>query len=66
MGNRENVPDHADMVAFAQELKGAGATLVDTGFYPGGHNWRLWRPHIPHMLVWAGEGFRWAENGYRA
>ena len=63
---REKIPNHADMMAFARELKVAGGTIVDTGFYPGGHNWKLWRPHIPHMLVWAGGGFRWAENGYRA
>jgi enterochelin esterase-like enzyme len=66
MGNREKVPNHADMMAFARELKAAGGTIVDTGFYPGGHNWKLWRPRIPHMLIWAGQGFHWAENGYRA
>jgi enterochelin esterase-like enzyme len=66
MGNREKIPNHADMMAFARELKADGATIVDTGFYSGGHNWKLWRPHIPHMLVWAGDGFQWAQNGYRA
>jgi hypothetical protein len=53
------------MMAFARQLRAAGARIVDTGIYPGCHNWKLWRPHIPHMLVWAGEGFRWAEGGYR-
>jgi enterochelin esterase-like enzyme len=65
MGNREHQPTILDMMAFARELRAAGARIVDTGVYPGGHNWKLWRPHIPHMLVWAGESFRWAEGGYR-
>jgi enterochelin esterase-like enzyme len=65
MGKREKNPTIADMMSFARELKAAGAAIVDTGLYPGGHNWKLWRPHIPHMLVWAGEGFHWAEHGYR-
>jgi enterochelin esterase-like enzyme len=54
------------MMAFARELRADGARIVDTAVYPGRHNWKLWRPHIPHMLVWAGQGFRWAERGYRA
>jgi enterochelin esterase-like enzyme len=62
MGYRERHPTLPDMMRFAGKLKAAGARVVDTGYYPGGHNWKLWRPHIPHMLVWAGEGFGWAEK----
>jgi enterochelin esterase-like enzyme len=65
MGHRERNPTLADMMRFARELRAAGGRIVETGYYPGRHNWKLWRPHIPHMLVWAAEGFRWAENGYR-
>ena len=65
MGHRERNPTLGDMMRFARELRAAGARIVKTGYYPGGHNWNLWCPHIPHMLVWAGEGFRWADNGYR-
>jgi enterochelin esterase-like enzyme len=66
MGYGEHWPTIPDMLSFARQLRAAGATTVDTALYPGSHNWKLWRPHIPHMLVWAGQGFRWAERGYRA
>lgn len=66
MGTGEHWPTIPDMLSFARRLKADGATIVDTALYPGHHNWKLWRPHIPHMLVWAGQGFRWAERGYRA
>ncbi|HYZ28790.1 MAG TPA: alpha/beta hydrolase-fold protein [Thermoleophilaceae bacterium] len=65
MGSGERWPSVPDMLAFATRLRAAGARIVDTAIYPGKHNWKLWRPHIPHMLVWAGQGFRWAERGYR-
>jgi S-formylglutathione hydrolase FrmB len=66
MGAAEHYPNVPMMMAFARELRADGARIVDTAVYPGRHNWKLWRPHIPHMLVWAGQGFRWAERGYRA
>jgi enterochelin esterase-like enzyme len=66
MGYGEHWPTIPDMLSFARQLRAAGATIVDTALYPGSHNWKLWRPHVPHMLVWAGQGFRWAERGYRA
>jgi enterochelin esterase-like enzyme len=66
MGDRERWPNIPDMLAFARELHADGGRIVDTAIYRGGHNWKLWRPHIPHMLVWAGQGFRWALRGYRA
>ena len=65
MGYGEHWPTIPDMLSFARQLRAAGATVVDTALYPGHHNWQLWRPHIPHMLVWAGQGFRWAQRGYR-
>ena len=65
MGSSERWPTMPDMLTFASSLRAAGARIVDTGIYAGKHNWKLWRPHIPHMLVWAGQGFRWAERGYR-
>jgi enterochelin esterase-like enzyme len=34
---------------FAAELYGAGA-YVRWGFFPGGHDWGLWRRQTPHML----------------
>jgi enterochelin esterase-like enzyme len=66
MGRSEHWPSIPDMLSFARQLKAAGARIVVTALYPGHHNWKLWRPHIPHMLRWAGQGFRWAERGYRA
>lgn len=65
MGRSEHWPTIPDMLSFARQLRAAGARIVDTALYPGHHNWKLWRPHIPHMLVWTGQGFRWAERGYR-
>jgi hypothetical protein len=65
MGSSERWPTVPDMLTFASSLRAAGARIVDTGIYAGKHNWKLWRPHVPHMLVWAGQGFRWAERGYR-
>lgn len=35
--------------AFAAQLYRAGA-FVRYGFYPGGHDWGLWRRQMPHML----------------
>ena len=64
MGYGEHWPTIPDMLAFAHQLRADGARIVDTALYPGAHNWKLWRPHIPHMLVWAGKGFLWAERGY--
>lgn len=41
---------------FATELHNAGAE-VHYGFFPGGHDWRLWRAQLPHMLEVAGRWF---------
>jgi enterochelin esterase-like enzyme len=41
---------------FAQRLHAAGAD-VSYAFFPGGHDWRLWRRQMPEMLVMAGQWF---------
>jgi enterochelin esterase-like enzyme len=42
--------------SFSQELYRAGA-YVGYGFYPGGHDWGLWRHQMPHMLRLASAWF---------
>jgi enterochelin esterase-like enzyme len=44
------------MIGFAHELHSAGAD-VRYGFFPGGHDWALWRRQLPHMLIAAGRWF---------
>jgi predicted esterase len=44
------------LVAFADALHGAGAE-VRYGFYPGGHDWALWRAQTPRMLIAASRWF---------
>ncbi|MGZ4271121.1 MAG: alpha/beta hydrolase [Solirubrobacteraceae bacterium] len=41
---------------FARQLYQAGA-YVRYGFYPGGHDWGLWRREMPHMLRVASDWF---------
>jgi enterochelin esterase-like enzyme len=41
---------------FATELHAAGAD-VRYGFFPGGHDWGLWRAQTPHMLLAAARWF---------
>ncbi|TMM04423.1 MAG: esterase family protein [Actinobacteria bacterium] len=41
---------------FAAELHSAGAD-VHYGFFPGGHDWGLWRAQVPRMLVAASRWF---------
>jgi enterochelin esterase-like enzyme len=41
---------------FARELHRAGAD-VRYGFFPGGHDWGLWRAQIPRMLIAADRWF---------
>jgi enterochelin esterase-like enzyme len=41
---------------FATELHAAGAA-VRYGFFPGGHDWGLWRAQTPHMLLAAARWF---------
>jgi enterochelin esterase-like enzyme len=41
---------------FAAQLRSAGA-YVRWGFFPGGHDWGLWRREMPHMLEVASRWF---------
>ena len=54
-GTRDSYPV-AKLYRFAAELRAAGAD-VRVSLYPGGHNWRLWRAHLPHMLEFASRSF---------
>jgi enterochelin esterase-like enzyme len=49
--------DHDDVAApamfrFAALMRAAGSA-VHAAIYDGGHNWRLWRSHLPQMLRYA-------------
>jgi enterochelin esterase-like enzyme len=52
-GNR----DPEGLVSFATRLHAAGAD-VSYAFFPGNHDWRLWRRHVPAMMVLAGRWFQ--------
>jgi enterochelin esterase-like enzyme len=45
------------LVAFAHELHAAGAD-VRYGFFPGGHDWGLWRRQTPRLMTAIGHWFR--------
>jgi enterochelin esterase-like enzyme len=53
-------PGH--LVTFGQKLNKAGAS-VHIGFYPGGHDWGVWRQQTPHMLLVAGRWFEQRPRG---
>jgi enterochelin esterase-like enzyme len=56
---RKDAAETADpslLRSFAAELHRAGAD-VHVGFFPGGHDWGLWRAQTPHMLAVAGRWF---------
>jgi S-formylglutathione hydrolase FrmB len=42
--------------AFGGQLAGTGAD-VHVAFFPGGHDWALWRSQLPRMLTAAGRWF---------
>jgi enterochelin esterase-like enzyme len=46
-----------EIQAFARELHAAGAD-VRVGFFPGGHDWGLWRAQTPRMLIAVDRWFR--------
>jgi enterochelin esterase-like enzyme len=54
-GNSDSYPV-ARLAGFARELRAAGVT-VRVSLYPGGHNWKLWRMELPHMLEFASRSF---------
>ena len=49
-----NNPNH--ITRMSDELHAAGAE-VHYGFFPGGHDWGLWRAQLPHMLIAASQWF---------
>ena len=59
---RQDHTDPAQTVAFAAALRRAGAD-VRFRFFPGGHDWALWRHETPRMLIAAG---RWFATPLRA
>jgi enterochelin esterase-like enzyme len=50
---------------FSLALHRAGAD-VRLGFFPGGHDWGLFRAQTPRMLMAAGRWFKQRPNGHRA
>lgn len=57
-GSQDGYPVHK-LRSFARQLRGAGAR-VTYSVYSGGHNWRLWRAQLPHMLQVASQSFQGA------
>jgi enterochelin esterase-like enzyme len=55
-GAHDRITSRADTEAFAVRFAAAGGH-VTTAAYPGGHNWSLWRTHLPAMLRFANEHF---------
>jgi enterochelin esterase-like enzyme len=55
-GTQDKITSHADTVSFAQRFRAAGGHVA-TAEYPGGHNWALWRAHLPQMLRFASAHF---------
>jgi enterochelin esterase-like enzyme len=53
---RTDSHDPAQLRRFSAELHSAGAD-VHYGFFPGGHDWGLWRAQTPRMLTAAGRWF---------
>lgn len=50
---RERYADEAEEnQKFAEELKAYGASF-ELNTLPGGHNWQLWRAHLPDFLIFA-------------
>jgi enterochelin esterase-like enzyme len=45
------------LTRYARELHAAGAA-VSYAYFPGGHDWALWRAQMPHMFELAGRWFR--------
>ena len=54
-GDADSAPRAAER-RFVRVLAGTGAA-VHYGFFPGGHDWGLWRAQIPRMLLAAGHWF---------
>jgi S-formylglutathione hydrolase FrmB len=59
---RTDSQDPALVTAFSGDLHRAGAD-VRLGFFPGGHDWGLFRAQAPRMLVAAGRWFEQRPGG---
>lgn len=55
-GTRDRVTGHADTVTFVGRFRAAGGHVRWTE-WSGGHNWTLWRNHMPLMLEFASAHF---------
>jgi enterochelin esterase-like enzyme len=55
-GTQDRITSHADTVTFARRFRAAGGHVA-AAEYPGGHNWALWRAHLPQMLRFASAHF---------
>jgi enterochelin esterase-like enzyme len=47
-------PARRNLPRFVRHLRDAGGS-VRVVYYPGGHDWRLWRTHMPDMLRYASQ-----------
>ena len=56
-GTADKITSHSDTVTFLQRFRAAGGHVA-MAEYPGGHNWALWRAHLPQMLRFAGAHFQ--------
>jgi S-formylglutathione hydrolase FrmB len=59
---RTDTMNPAHVTAFSEALNRAGAD-VRLGFYPGGHDWGLFRAQTPHMMLAAGRWFEQRPGG---
>lgn len=55
-GSGEHLTSHLDTITFVERFRAAGGH-VRFAEWPGLHNWRLWRAHMPLMLRFAGRHF---------
>jgi enterochelin esterase-like enzyme len=55
-GAQEHLTSHLDTITFVRRFAAAGGH-VRFAEWPGLHNWRLWRVHMPLMLRFAGAHF---------
>ncbi len=55
-GTQEHLTSHLDTVTFVRRFRAAGGHVA-MAEYPGMHNWKLWRAHMPLMLRFASAHF---------
>jgi enterochelin esterase-like enzyme len=56
-GTQDKITSHSDTATFARRFRAAGGHVA-MAEYPGGHNWALWRAHLPQMLRFASAHLR--------